>query len=139
VDTPTRDQMVAEDPATTDLMRPLLRGQDVERWASDWAGQWIIVLKSSGDHPWPWAASSDPSAAEAKFQQAYPALHRRMAGFRPQLKAREDQGRFWWELRSCAYYEAFTSGKIVYQEIQFYPCYALDNLATLLNNTTFFY
>jgi hypothetical protein len=137
VDTPTRDKLVAKDPTTIDLIRPFLRGQDIQRWASDWPGQWMIALKSSGDQAWPWASSSDPSAAEAIFRQTYPALHQRMAGFRTQLQAREDQGRFWWELRSCAYYDAFTSGKIVYQVIQFYPAYTYDTDGRLLNDKGF--
>src|SRR3546814_20210596 len=46
-------------------------------------------------------------------------------------------GRFWWELRACAYYEAFEKPKISYQEIQFFPQYALDVEGQLGNNKTF--
>jgi len=35
---------------------------------------------------------------------------------RDNLIAREDQGTFWWELRSCAYYDAFQKVKILYNE-----------------------
>ena len=34
-----------------------------------------------------------------------------------QLAKRNDRGTFWWELRSCTYYEQLTRPKIVYQEI----------------------
>src|SRR3546814_8319553 len=46
-------------------------------------------------------------------------------------------GRFWRELRACAYYEAFEKPKISYQEIQFFPKYALDVEGQLGNNKTF--
>ena len=42
-------------------------------------------------------------------------------GIREALKARQDQGRFFWELRSCAYYDKFEEKKILYQVIQYPP------------------
>lgn len=137
VDTSTRDELLAQDAASGDLFRPFLRGQDIERWAAQWSGQWMIALKSSGDHPWPWANEMDIEAAETIFAATYPNLHRRMARYRAKLQAREDQGRFWWELRPCAYYGKFDAPKIVYQEIQFYPAYILDASGLYINNTAF--
>jgi hypothetical protein len=67
----------------------------------------MIALKTSNDQAWPWAGEANAKAAEAIFAATYPAIHSRMADFRTKLQAREDQGRFWWELRPCAYYGAF--------------------------------
>jgi hypothetical protein len=60
-----------------------------------------------------------------------------MSGFRGKLTAREDQGRFWWELRPCAYYDAFDRPKIVYQVIQYNPAYCLDADQEFLNDKGF--
>ncbi|HEV7268791.1 MAG TPA: Eco57I restriction-modification methylase domain-containing protein [Falsiroseomonas sp.] len=136
VDQATRDRLVAEDPRSADLLRRFLRGQDIERWASDWAGLWMIVLKSSGDHPWPWAGLAEADA-ETCFAREYPTLHRHLSAWRDKLRAREDQGRFWWELRSCAYYDQFDRPKLIYQEIQYHPAYALDRAGHYLNNKAF--
>src|SRR5439155_25809531 len=46
-------------------------------------------------------------------------------------------GRFWWELRSCAYWDAFDKPKIMYPEITWRPTWGLDNRATLCNNTAY--
>ena len=54
------------------------------------------------------------------------------------LRKRQDKGRNWWELRSCAYWDDFEKPKIVYQEIQFHPGYALDTAGQFGNNKTFF-
>lgn len=54
------------------------------------------------------------------------------------LRKRQDKGRNWWELRSCAYWNEFDRPKIVYQEIQFHPRYALDAAGLYGNNKTFF-
>ena len=112
IDTPTKDRLVAEDPKSADIIRPYLRGQDVKRWAADWAGQWMIVMKSSSDHPWPWAEAGD--GAEAIFRAEYPALFRHLRAHKEKLGARQDQGRYWWELRPCAYYDLFGRKKIVF-------------------------
>jgi hypothetical protein len=137
VDTQTRDSLVSRDSSSAELFRPFLRGQDIGRWDPDWKGQWIIALKTSSDRAWPWAGEASLKEAEAKFATTYPAIHGRMAGFRTELQAREDQGRFWWELRPCAYYDAFEQAKIVYQVIQFYPGYCFDRSGHLFNDKGF--
>ncbi len=136
IDTATKNALVAADPGCADIIKPYVRGQDINRWHADWAGLWMIALKSSGDHLWPWADAGDN--AEEVFRKCYPSLHTHLNQFREPLIKRQDQGRHWWELRSCAYWDAFAKPKIVYQEIQFHPCYAKDRSGTLGNNKTFF-
>jgi hypothetical protein len=96
----------------------------------------MITMKSSGDHPWPWAEAGQE--AESIFQKTYPALHAHFAKHETALRKRQDQGRYWWELRSCAYWDTFAAGKLFYQLIQFHPCYALDTKGTFGNNKTGF-
>jgi hypothetical protein len=96
----------------------------------------MIVLPSSSDRAWPWAELGD--AAEENFRELYPSLHAHMKPLEEQLRKRQDKGRFWWELRSCAYWEAFEKPKIFYQEIQFNPSYSVDVAGRFGNNKTFF-
>jgi restriction endonuclease TaqI-like protein len=96
----------------------------------------MIVIKSSGDHAWPWADEGEE--AERTFADTYPSLYAHLKRHEEKLRPREDQGRYWWELRACAYYAAFLKPKIIYQEIQFYASYAFDREAHLSNNKTFF-
>ena len=58
--------------------------------------------------------------------------------WRDDLIARADQGRFWWELRKCSYYAEFDRPKILWQEIQYAPSYAVDSAGTFGNNKVFF-
>lgn len=138
IDGPTRDRLVREDPACADLIKPYLRGQDVKRWAAPPTGLYMIVMKSSGDHPWPWAEARDEAAAEAIFAATYPSLHRWFKPWEDKLRKRQDKGCHWWELRTCAYYDNFENSKIIYQVIQFSPCYCLDAQGTYGNDKTFF-
>ncbi len=132
----TRESIIRADMSSEKQIRPFLRGQDIRRWSSEWAGLWMIALKSSGDHPWPWANSGDK--AEEIFQQVYPGLHAHLKPLEEALRKRQDKGRYWWELRSCAYWSEFDKPKLMYQEIQFHPWYTLDITGSLGNNKTFF-
>ncbi|WP_337177056.1 DNA methyltransferase [Paludisphaera sp.] len=136
IDTPTRNALIASDPACEGVIRPYLRGQDIERWSPDWAGLWMIALKSSGDHPWPWADAGE--RAEDVFRETYPSLHGRMKPLQAALTKRQDKGRNWWELRSCAYWRAFEGPKLFYQDITWKANFCLDGRGTLSNNTIYF-
>jgi hypothetical protein len=138
IDTPTRNQLIKADPHAAEIIKPYLRGQDIKRWSPEWAGLWMVVLKSSGDHIWPWSTAADEPSAEQIFQHTYPGLHTHLKALEEKLRKRSDRGRYWWELRSCAYYEVFEQAKIIYQVIQFHPAYSLDTAGHLSNDKTFF-
>jgi type I restriction-modification system DNA methylase subunit len=139
VDQATKERLCREDPRSAEVLKKYLRGQDIARWSPEWAGLWLVLLKSSGDQSWPWSKTKDSDAAEAIFAESFPALHRYMKPLEATLRKRTDHGRFWWELRSCAYYELFDRPKLVYQEIQFHPAYGLDRTGYFLNNKGFLF
>jgi hypothetical protein len=134
IDTPTKDRLVREDPRSAEIIKPYLRGQDIKRWAPEWRRLWLIVLKSSGDHAWPWA---DADNSEAVFRQTYTSLHAHMKPLEAKLRKRRDKGRNWWELRSCAYYDAFDKPKILYPDITWRSSFSLDTEGRIFNNTVY--
>lgn len=138
IDTATRDRLVAEDPGCAAIIRPYLRGQDIKRWVPDWQKLWMIVLASSGDRRWPWSDLVDSDLAESAFGAAYPSLYAHVLPLADALKKRQDKGRFWWELRSCAYYEAFAQPKLLYQDITWSSRFTLDANGMMCNNTVYF-
>lgn len=148
IDTHLCEAIIAKDPKARDVIKPYLRGQDVTRWSSSDTGLFMIVMKSSENHAWPWADAADEPAAEKVFAREYPGLYEHFKKYesvadsrsaKPKgLRHREDQGRFWWELRSCAYYDAFERPKTLYQVIQYYARYCLDTDGRLSNDKTFF-
>jgi hypothetical protein len=136
IDTDARNKLLSEDPRLAELVRPYLRGQDVRRWRAEWAGLYMILLKSSDNKEWPWS-SAQGAEAENAFAAAFPALYRHLMPWRDRLIARMDQGRFWWELRTCSYYEEFDRPKILWQEIQYAQAFALDPGGAFANNKVF--
>jgi len=139
IDQATRDRLVAEDPKCEKLIKKLLRGRNIQRWAAEWAKEWIIALPSSHNRNWPWASMTNEEAkAEKVFEKEFPSLHAHFKPMEQALRKREDQGAFWWELRPCDYYDKFEESKIIYQDIQFHSWNALDTEGCYLNNTAYF-
>jgi hypothetical protein len=137
IDEATKQRLCAEDSRSAAIMKRYVRGRDVGRWRAEWSNQWLILIESSGDRKWNWTGL-DADAAEARFASELPAIHAHLKPHEGALRKRTDRGRFWWELRSCAYYEFFARPKIVYQEIQFHPSYALDSSGLFVTNKVFF-
>jgi len=137
IDTATKERLVAADPRSADIIKPYLRGQDIKRWVPAWQGLWMILLKSSGDRTWPWSGMA-AAEAERGFARTYPSLYHHLKPLEDKLRKRQDQGQYWWELRSCAYYDGFAQPKLTYQEIQFHPAFSFDDQRFLSNNKTFF-
>ncbi|MCL4203200.1 MAG: Eco57I restriction-modification methylase domain-containing protein [Pirellulaceae bacterium] len=136
IDRATRDILISADPQCDSVIKPYMRGQDVNRWTADWAGLWLIVLKSSADFTWSWSNAGED--AEAVFGTTYPSIYARMKATEPRLRSRQHKGRHWWELRSCKYWDDFDLPKLLYQVIQFHSCYAIDSKGTYGNDKTFF-
>ena len=49
VDRATRDRLVREQKASTDILKPYLRGRDVNRWRAESQDQWIIFTRRGTD------------------------------------------------------------------------------------------
>lgn len=138
VSTPVKEGLIAADLSSAPLFKPSLRGQDIDRWRVLDSGQWMIAIKSSSNHDWPWSKASNETEAEGIFAKTYPALHAHLTQHRDALIKREDQGKHWWELRACAFWDEFEKPKLWFQQIQYHPCYAGDQSGLYGNNKTTF-
>jgi hypothetical protein len=123
IDGATREQLLRDDPNCAHIVQPFLRGQDVGRWNCPPSGLFMILMKSSADNPWPWAEAG--SEAERVFAKSFPSLHRHFKNHEPQLRNRQDQGRYWWELRPSRNYVYFEGEYITYQDIAFHSAFAI--------------
>jgi adenine-specific DNA-methyltransferase len=114
VDTAQRDALVAEDAASADLLRPMLRGQDVKRWRVAHAGLWLIFARRGVDI------------------DRYPAIKRHLEQYRDRLTPGVPGGRKpgayeWYEIQdTIAYWQEFERPKVVYPDIAPSPQFAYD-------------
>jgi hypothetical protein len=99
LDEATRAALIAADPKSAEIIVPLAKGDDIRKWHIRNKGRWLILAKIGVDI------------------KRYPAIFAHLRKWRTELEAREDQGKHWWELRACAYYDAFISEKIIYPVI----------------------
>jgi hypothetical protein len=136
VDRATRDRLIAEDPASAEILKPFLRGRDVKRWVVEFAEQYLIKIESSENKKHPW--SDQPAGrAEEIFAKTYPAVYRRFQQHRAALINRQDQGKYFWELRSCKYWQEFEQPKIAYPDIAQSSEFAFDDKGYHLVNTLY--
>ena len=138
IDEVTKGRLIAEDPKSAELIKPWLRGRDIKKWQAEWAGSYIIAIASSGNKEWPWSQETSELTARPIFEQTYPAIHNHLSQWEAGLRKRDDQGRFWWELRACAYYEAFLGPKIIYPDIAQHSKFLIDESSSFSSNTTYF-
>lgn len=134
-----RAELIAADPKSADIIKPFLRGRDVKRWQLVPADKWLIKIASSENETHPWSGLP-PKQAEAKFKETWPSVYEfwEKEGLRAGLIARTDQGRFFWELRSCAYYAAFDGPKVIYPDIYERQSFAFDREGFFAGNTCYF-
>ncbi len=133
-----RQWLITTDKRSDELIKPLLRGRNLRKWKADSVNEYLIVIASSTNRKWPWSNTRNASEAEKIFAETYPAIYNHLNSYRDRLIAREDQGMFYWEFRSCTYYDEFGSLKIVYPDVarSLGACY--DTRKAVGLNSTYF-
>jgi hypothetical protein len=131
----TRDRLIAEDPKSKELLKPFLRGRDVKRWRIEYQDLWLILIESSENKTHPWSGK-DAAQAEKIFAKTYPSIHRffHEGDMRERLIKRYDQGKYFWELRSCSYYPEFEQPKVFIPAIAGRPEFSPDAEGFFSNN-----
>ena len=137
IDAPTREYLIDEDAGSDELIKPLLRGRNLRKWRAESANEYLITIASSTNKEWPWSNARSTSEAERIFAEVYPAIYQHLLGYRDRLVPRADQGMFYWELRSCAYYTAFTKSKVIYPDISSFMRACYDTTGIFGEATTF--
>ena len=119
IDEATKNSLVQADPKSAEIIKPLLRGQDIKRWYPQWDEVWIIF------------AHRDIEI------ENYPMIKSHLEKYRTKLEARAGK-QLWWQWQaSPSFCNLFQQPKLSYQEIQFHPAYSYDNRGYLTNNKGF--
>jgi N-6 DNA Methylase/TaqI-like C-terminal specificity domain len=141
VDRETRDRLVKQDKKSAKLLRQFLRGEDVKRWTPIYADKWLICIPAG------WSRQNlgkgkGKSSTETdywnKLDSFVPAIAGHLARFASKARIRSDKGDFWWELRPCSYYDAFSVDKIVYPYLMKRSSFTIETTKALTSKTTYF-
>ncbi|MBS7567115.1 hypothetical protein KHS38_22130, partial [Mucilaginibacter sp. Bleaf8] len=105
------------DPKSAEIIRPILRGRDINKYGYTFSNLWLINthngVKEKGVKP---INIID-----------YPAIKAHLDEFYSRLEKRLDKGITPYNLRNCAYMDDFNRQKIVWGEISDKSNFALDN------------
>ncbi len=117
---------------TETVIKPILRGRDIKRYAYHWAGLWVIVIPAG----WTNKNRSDQNP-QTFIREYFPSLMNHLLSYEEKAKKRDDQGEYWWELRACAYYPEFEKEKVVYGQFQNDAEYALAEKGIYLSSNEY--
>jgi len=131
IDNETAKKLIEKDPSSVNILKPFLSGRNVKRYSLPTIKKHLIFLpkgitdKMRGDcEPWKWLCSE------------YPAIAEHLAKFKEKALKRRDKGDYWWELRSCRYYEEFEKTKIICPTIVKHISAAMDTQGLYSNDKT---
>ena len=135
IDDATRLRLIHEDPASEEIIKPYLRGQDVKRWQPEWQKLWMIFTRRGINIEAYPAVKAHLDQYRKRLEPCPQDWNRGVDGDWPGRKKGTYQ---WYEIQdSVGYWEIFEAPKIVYQEIQFHPQYAFSSSALYGNNKVY--
>ena len=128
IDEKKKHDLINHDSRLTNLIKPMLRGEDVGAFYPNFKDLYLINFHNGIK-----ARNILPLRIED-----YPVLKTHFDKYFEKLSKRSDKGITPYNLRNCAYLDYFDKPKIMYSEItKFFP-FMLDNKGMFCNNKVFF-
>ena len=121
-------ELIAQDPKSAEIIRPILRGRDIKRYGYEFADLYLINTHNG---------VKEKGIKRIDIDD-YPAIKAHLDSFYQQLEKRQDKGDTPYNLRNCAYIEDFYKQKIMYSEIVREPQFYLDNKGEFFAEATTF-
>jgi hypothetical protein len=132
-----RAAILAASPASRSLIKPFLGGQNIRRYHVENMERHLIVLPSGWTRRESGLGNITEKLAWNWLGATYPAVAEHLLPFADALRRRQDQGDFWWELRSCDYYAFLEAPKLIFPDICKAPRFTLDTSGIYLANTAY--
>lgn len=143
IDDATRQVLVAADPKSAEIIKPLLRGKNIQRYQVQWPDSWLINI------PWHFPLHLDSSIkgsssqAEDLFKEQYPTIYQHLLSHKPGLSSRnksETGIRYeWYALQrwGAKYHEDFAKEKLVWITLANPGRFAYDDSGIYCEANTF--
>ena len=125
IDNQTKDALIEQDARSEEIIKPVLRGRDIERYRAKWAGMWLIDTHNGY------------AGVPAIDVDCYPAVKAHLDNHYEQLEKRFDKGRTPYNLRNCAYHGDFAKEKLLWIELVNDGRFAYDTSGVYGEATTF--
>jgi hypothetical protein len=125
IDGKKKAELIAKDPKSAEIIKPVLRGRDIKRYEVNYVDQWLIDIHNGYKGTLPINIEN------------YPVIKVYLDQYWEALKKRQDKGVTPYNLRNCAYHQEFEKDKIVYAEIVFDSAFYYDNEKYYTDDTAF--
>ena len=123
-----KNQLIAADPKSAELIRPILRGRDIQRYGYSFADLWLINVHNG---------LKGKNLAPVNIND-YPAIKAHLDVFYAKLAKRADKGITPYNLRNCAYMDDFSHQKIIWKRIGSKLRFSFDDKGILCLDSTCF-
>ncbi|GIV30469.1 MAG: hypothetical protein KatS3mg028_1535 [Bacteroidia bacterium] len=137
IDGKKKDELIAQDPRSAEIIKPILRGRDIKRYKADFADLWLIAtfpaLKLNID---------DYPAVRDYLKSFGKKLHQTGEEYIDEngvkQKTRKKTGNKWFETQDqIAYYQEFEKEKIVYPNMTLFLPFIFDDKGYYTNQKCF--
>ncbi|CAA6803943.1 MAG: Putative type IIS restriction /modification enzyme, N-terminal half [uncultured Sulfurovum sp.] len=122
IDTKTKDELIAKDKKSEEIIKPLLNGRDVKKYKYKWNNNWLIFLR-----------------AENNIED-YPAIKEHMNKYKNKLEKRSSFKK-WYSIQGelkKETYQNLENDKIILMELSDAQTFTLDTNNFYINKTLYF-
>ncbi len=116
-----KQRFLKKDPKNKEIIKPILRGRDIFRYAYKEPNLYILLTKN-----------------EINVKKDYPDIYEYLDSFGEKFKKRGAKGKHWSNLRACSFFDDFKKEKIIWIELTDKGRFALCRNEIYLLNTAYF-
>ena len=114
IDDDTRQELVDADPKSAEIIKPVLRGRDIRRWRTRWAGLYLIATFPAAEVN----IDDYPAVKNHLLSFGYDRLEQAGKSLPGGGKSRKKTSHAWFETQdSVAYYENFAKEKLFWADM----------------------
>jgi len=119
IDEKKKNELTGEDPKSAEIIFPFALGDDIRKYEIRNKNRYIILSKIGINI------------------NEFPVILRHLSKYQERLEKRWDKGDYWWELRSCSYYDEFEKPKILFPDIAKESRWAFTSEPLIIANTAY--
>jgi len=128
IDKRIKNKLISEDSKSGDIIKPILRGEDIKAFVPDFAGLYLINSHNG---------IKNKNLLPINVEKDFPAIYKWLSNFTDDLINRQDHGDHWTNLRNCAYLDEFSKPKIIYPNMTKFLPFIYDESGILTNQKCF--
>ncbi|MFA5778777.1 MAG: N-6 DNA methylase [Elusimicrobiota bacterium] len=126
IDEAKRKELIKADTKSDEIIKPVLRGREIEKYFTEWDGGYLINTHNGIK------SKSIPPIQVNK----YPAIKKHLDFYSKEITTRVDQGITLYNLRNCAYLDEFSKEKIIWKRIGSRLCFSYSDKAIYCLDST---